>query len=60
MDAAAEIERIPVSTRFSLSMETIRFTRDGIAKPVSRDHSIRCVRGEGKFIFPVQLIKSRI
>ena len=36
MDAAAELGR-KVSTRFSLSMEMSRLTRDGTAELVSRD-----------------------
>ena len=35
------------STRFSLSMEISRLTRDGTAKPVSRDHILRRERGQG-------------
>ena len=46
MDAAAELERNPVSTRFSLSMEMSRLTRDGTAEPVSRDQILRHVRGQ--------------
>ena len=47
MDAAAELGRDPVSTRFSLSMETSRLTRDGTAEPVSRDQILRHERGQG-------------
>ena len=47
MDAAAELGRNPVSTRFSLSMETSRLTRDGTAEPVSRDQILRHARGQG-------------
>ena len=36
------------------------FTRDGTAKPVSRDHIIRREPGQEKAIFPVQLTASRI
>ena len=39
-----------VSTRFSLSMEMSRLTRDGTAEPVSRDHILRHARGN--IIFP--------
>ena len=46
MDAAAELGRNPVSTRFSLSMEMSRLTRDGTAEPVSRDQILRHVRGQ--------------
>ena len=35
-------------------------TRDGMAEPVSRDQIPRRVRGQGKFIFPVQLTTSGI
>ena len=37
-----------------------RLTRDGTADPVSRDQILRCERGQGIIIFPVQLITSRI
>ena len=36
-----------VSTRFSLSMEMSRLTRDGTAEPVSRDQILRHERGQG-------------
>ena len=54
MNAAAEIGRNPVSTRFSLSMEMSRLTRDGtIEEPVSRDQILRhVVRGQGNIHFP--------
>ena len=48
------------STRFSLSMEMSRLTRDGTAEPVSRDQILRHARGQGSIIFPVQLATSRI
>ena len=60
MDAAAELGRNPVSTRFSLSMEMSRLTRDGTAEPVWRDQILRHARGQGNIIFPVQLTTSRI
>ena len=41
-----------VSTRFSLSMEMSRLTRDGTAEPVSQDQIIRHARGQGNFHFP--------
>ena len=47
-------------TRFSLSMEMSRLTRDGTAEPVSRDQILRHARGQGNIIFPVQLTTSRI
>ena len=54
MDAAAEPGRNPVSisTRFSLSMEMSRLTRDGTAEPVSRDQILRHARGQGNVHFP--------
>ena len=53
MDAAAELGRNPqVSTRFSLSMEMSRLTRDGTAEPVSRDQILRHARGQGNINFP--------
>ena len=45
MDAAAELVRNPVSTRFSLSMEMSRLARDRTAEPVSRDQILRRERG---------------
>ena len=41
-----------VSTRFSLSMEMSRLTRDGTAEPVSRDQILRHARGQGNINFP--------
>ena len=52
MDAAAELGRNPVSTRFSLSMEMSRLTRDGTAEPVSRDQILRHAWGQGNINFP--------
>ena len=50
-----------MSTRFSLSMEMSRLTRDGTtAEPVSRDQILRHVRAQGNIHFPVQLTTSRI
>ena len=49
-----------MSTRFSLSMEMSRLTRDGTAEPVSRDQILRHAREQGNIIFPVQLTTSRI
>ena len=64
MDAAAELGMNPVvssnSTRFSLSMEMSRLTRDGTAEPVSQDQILRHARGQGNIIFSVQLTTSRI
>ena len=44
-----------VSTRFSLSMEMSRLTRDGTAKPVSHDQILRRGNGQGNihFLFSV-------
>ena len=39
-------------TRFSLSMEVSRLTRDGTAEPVSRDQILRHARGQGNVHFP--------
>ena len=47
MDAAAEL-----STRFSLSMEMSKLTRDETAEPVSRDQILRHTRGQGNIHFP--------
>ena len=41
-----------MSTRFSLSMEMSRLTRNGTAEPVSRDQILRHVRGQGNINFP--------
>ena len=41
-----------VSTRFSLSMEMSRLTRDGTAEPVSREKILRHARGQGNIHFP--------
>ena len=41
-----------VSTRFSLSMEMSRLTRDGTAELVSRDQILRRERGQGNNNFP--------
>ena len=51
--AAAELGMNPVSiiTRFSLSMEMSRLTRDGTAEPISRDHILRHARGKGNIHF---------
>ena len=51
-----------MSTRFSLSMEMSRLTRDGmVAEPVSRDQILRRERGHREiFIFSVQLTSRRI
>ena len=45
-------EEIPsISTRFSLSMEMSRLTRDGTAEPVSRDQILRHEDGQGNIHF---------
>ena len=51
MDAAAELGRNPVRTRFSLNMEMSRLTWDGTAEPVSRDQILRHERGQGNIHF---------
>ena len=55
MNAAADRGRNPVrkkSTKFSLSLEMSRLTRDGTAEPVSRDQILRRERGQGNIHFP--------
>ena len=49
-----------MSTRFSQNLEMSRLTRDGTAETVSRDQILRRERGQGKFIFPVQLTTGRM
>ena len=53
MDTTAELGRgIPqVSTRFSLSMEMSRLTRDGTAETVSQDQILRHEREHGNIHF---------
>ena len=51
MEAAAELERNPASTRFNLSMEMSRLTRDGTAEHVSRDQILRHERKQGNIHF---------
>ena len=41
-----------MSTRFSLSLEMSRLTRDGTAKPASRNHILRHECGQGNIHFP--------
>ena len=63
MDAATELGRNPVvsiSTRFSLSIEMSRLTRDGTDEPVSRDQFLRLERDSEMLFFSVQLTLSRI
>ena len=54
MGDAADSGGIPyVSTRFSLSIEMSRLTRDGTAEPVSQDQILRREqRGQGIIHFP--------
>ena len=54
MDAAAKLGGggAWVSTRFSLSMETSRLTRDSTAEPVSRDQILRREWEQGNIRFP--------
>ena len=49
-----------VSTRFSLSMEMNRLTRDGTVETVSRGQISGTNEDIEKIIFPVQLTSSRI
>ena len=49
-----------MSTRFHLSMEMSRLTRNGTAEPVSRDQILRRERGQVIIHFLVQLTTSRI
>ena len=48
----APVTGTTLRTRFSLSMEMIRLTRDGTAEPVSRDQTLRHARGQGNVHFP--------
>ena len=60
MDAAAELGRNPgVSTRFSLSLEMSRLTRDGTARLARPNNQARTGTNQ-IFIFPFQLTTSRI
>ena len=45
-------EESQVSTRFSLSMEMSRLTRERTAEPLSRDQILRHARGQGNVHFP--------
>ena len=47
-----EQSRKYISTRFSLSMEMSRLTREGTTEPVSRDQILRHARGQGNITFP--------
>ena len=61
MDAAAKLGRNLVSsTRFSLSMEMSRLTRDGTAEPVSRDQILSANADRVILFFLVQLTTCRI
>ena len=60
MDAAAELGRNLVSTRFSLSMEMSRLTRDGTSESVSRNQNLRRECGKEFIYFPVLLTTSKI
>ena len=44
--------RVGLSTRYKLSMEMSRLTRDGTADPVSRDQILSRERGQVNFHFP--------
>ena len=52
LEANLDSFKTALSTRFSLSMEMSRLTRDGTAEPVSRDQIIRHARGQGNIHFP--------
>ena len=55
MNAIGTQLRDPINsglTRFSLSTEMSRLTRDGTAGPVSRDQILRHERGQGNIHFP--------
>ena len=60
MDAAAEIGKDLVETRFNLSMEMDRLTRDRTAEPVLRDKFSGANGDREISIFPIQLTTSRI
>ena len=62
MGAAAELGRDQVSTRFSLSMEMSRLTRDETAEPTSRETKFSGANNADRenMIFPVQLTSCRI
>ena len=49
-----------IHTRFSLSLEMTRLTRDGTTKPVSRDQILRREHGQENIHFRVQLTTSWI
>ena len=51
-DSGSRISLNSSSTRFSVSMEMSRLTRDGTGKPVSRDQILRHVRGQRNINFP--------
>ena len=60
LEANLDSFKTPLSTRFSLSMEMSRLTRDGTANP-SRENKFSGTHGDREiFIFPVQLTTSRI
>ena len=60
IDAAAELGRNPVSTRFSLIMNMRRMARTRIAEPVSRVQILAANVVKKILFFPVQLTTSRI
>ena len=60
MDAAAELGKNPVSTRFSLSMEMSRLVRTGLPNPSRETKFSGANADREKIIFPVQLTTSRI
>ena len=60
INAVFRIEPNSCMTRFRLSMEMNRLTRDGTAEPVSREQILTRERQQGNFIFPVQPTTCRI
>ena len=53
MDAAVELGRNPVSKhQIQPGYVMSKLTRDGTAKPVSRDRFLRHARGQGNIHFP--------
>ena len=49
---SSRVSLLILHTRFSLSMEMSKLTRDGTAEPVSRDQILRHARGQGNINFP--------
>ena len=53
VNTAEQLGRNPVRTRFSLSTDMSRLTRDRTAEPVSRDQILRRERGQDRQPYPV-------